>query len=110
MSTGAITSTEYIQWAGPNGQPAYDTAAGTALFAQINALMNSAKTNGVLPVNFYSLQLPKNFWGTPASNFDLTTLQGIKLFRLRNSLNTAFGDLYNYGQPRYIQFGLKLYF
>ena len=25
-------------------------------------------------------------------------------------LNTAFGDLYNYGQPRYIQFGLKLNF
>ena len=80
------------------------------MLTQVNNMLNGAKTNGVLPVNFYTIQLPKNFWGSAASTFDITTLQGFKLFRLRNALNTGFGDLYNYGLPRYIQFGLKLYF
>ena len=111
VSTAAISSAEYDQWATANAQPLAATTAGTAQLAQINAAMNSVKVNGVLPKDFYTVQLPANFWAASASSFDLRTVQGIKLFRLRNSnFNTGFGDLYNYGQPRYIQFGLKLYF
>jgi hypothetical protein len=111
VSTAAISASEYDQWAAPNSQPLSTTPGGQAMLAQINSTMNSVKVNNVLPANFYTIQLPANFWGTSASSFDLRTVQGLKLFRLRNSnFNTGFGDLYNYGQPRYIQFGLKLYF
>ena len=110
ISTANLSASEYDQWASANGQPASTTTAGQAMLTQVNNMLNGAKTNGVLPVNFYTIQLPKNFWGSAASTFDITTLQGIKLFRLRNALNTGFGDLYNYGLPRYIQFGVKLYF
>ena len=110
VSTAALSAAEYDQWASANGQPASTTAAGQALITQVNSSINSVKVNGVLPVNFYTVQLPKNFWGSTAASYDITSLAGFKLFRLRNALNTGFGDLYNYGLPRYIQFGLKLYF
>ena len=110
ISTANLSAAEYDQWASANKQPASTTTAGQAMITQINNMLTGAKTNGVLPVNFYTLQLPKNFWGSTAAGYDITTLQGFKLFRLRNALNTGFGDLYNFGLPRYIQFGLKLYF
>lgn len=77
---------------------------------QINANVNAARVNGALPVNFFSVKLPKNFYGNAASTYDITNLDGYKLFRLRQAYNTTFGDLYQSGQPRFIQFGLKLYF
>jgi hypothetical protein len=64
----------------------------------------------VLPINFFSTPVPTDFWKLQPGNFDINTLQGFKLFRLRQAYNTAFGDLYNSGQPRFIQFGVKLYF
>jgi hypothetical protein len=73
----------------------------------VNSYKNSA---GVLPVNFFSVPVGDNFWGKQPANFDITTPQGFKLFRIRQAYNTAFGDLYNAGTPRYIQFGVKLYF
>jgi hypothetical protein len=111
LSTANISTAEYDAWAGPNNQPLAATAAGAALLAQVNNNLGSVKVNGALPVNFYTVPLPKNFWGTAASAFDIRNLDGLKLYRLRTSnFNTSFGDLYNFGLPRYIQFGLKLYF
>ncbi len=111
LSTTNISNAEYDAWAGPNGQPLSSTPGGQALLTQVNNNLSSVKTNGALPVNFYTVQLPANFWGTPASSFDIRNLSGLKLYRLRTSnFNTGFGDLYNFGLPRYIQFGLKLYF
>jgi hypothetical protein len=111
VSTANITAAEYDAWAGPNSQPLAATAAGAALLAQVNSNLGSARVNGGLPVNFYSVQLPKNFWGTAPSSFDIRNLDGLKLYRLRTSnFNTGFGDLHEFGAPRYIQFGLKLYF
>jgi hypothetical protein len=87
------------------------TTAGTALLNQINAMANAQKSaQGALPANFFALQLPANFYGKAATSYDITTLQGFKYFRLRQAYATNFGTLYNNGQPRYIQFGLKLYF
>ena len=63
-----------------------------------------------LPTNFFSVPLPNNFYGTPATSYDITTVNGYKYFRLRNAYATNFGTLYNSGSPRYLQFGLKLYF
>ena len=107
---GAISTGDYNTWASANNQPLAATSEGAALLTQINSNVNTAKINGVLPTNFFTRKLPNNFYGTPASTFDLRTIDGFKLFRLRQAYNNTFGDLYQSGQPRYIQFGLKLYF
>ena len=76
----------------------------------VNAQKNAA---GVLPLNFFTTRLPDNFYGKSAGSFDITTLTGYKLFRLRQAYNNGFGDLYWANppmQPRYIQLGLKIYF
>jgi Carboxypeptidase regulatory-like domain/TonB-dependent Receptor Plug Domain len=110
-STAALTAADYNTWATLNNQPQASTAAGTALLAQINAMVNSQKNAaGVLPVNFFSIAPGPNLYGNQPGNYDITTLQGFKQFRLRQAYNTSFGDLYNAGQPRYIQFGVKLFF
>jgi hypothetical protein len=67
-------------------------------------------TSGALPANFFATRLPSNFFGVAANAYDITTLQGYKNYQLRTAYNTGFGDLYQAGSPRYIQFGLKLYF
>jgi hypothetical protein len=59
--------------------------------------------------------LPANFFASTANSYDITTTQGYKLYQLRNAYNASFGELYQPGSaggggPRYIQFGLKLYF
>jgi hypothetical protein len=110
-STAALTASDYNSWATLNNQPLAATTQGTANLAAINALLNSQKnTAGVLPTNFFSTPVPSDFWKLQPGNFDITTVQGLKLFRLRQAYNNSFGDLYNAGQPRFIQFGVKLYF
>jgi hypothetical protein len=81
----------------------------------INNMVNAQKvsSNGgtaVLPANFFTTPLPANFYGTQANTFNITTLQGYKLYQLRTAYNTGFGALTNTSSPRYIQFGAKLYF
>jgi len=52
------------------------------------------------------------FATTNQNAFDITTLQGLKLYRLRQNYDANFGTLganLPY-QPRYIQFGLKVFF
>jgi hypothetical protein len=109
-STATLTTAAYNTWAAANNQPAYTTTAGTALYNQIVANVNNQKVNGVLPANFFTTPLPTNFYGTPANSYDITTTQGYKLYQLRNAYSTSFGTLYNSSTPRFIQFGVKLYF
>ncbi len=109
-STATLTAGDYNTWAAANNRPLASTPAGAALLNQINANVNGSKVNGVLPANFFSIPVPKNFYGTPASAYDITSISGYKLFRSRQAYQTGFGDLHQSGQPRYIQFGLKLYF
>ena len=109
-STATVTTAAYGTWAAANGQPAYTTPAGTALYNQIVNNVNTYKVNGVLPANFFSVPLPTNFYGTPANSYDITTVQGYKNYQLRHAYSTTFGTLYNNSSPRFIQFGVKLYF
>jgi hypothetical protein len=109
--TTAMTAAEYNTWATPNNQPLAATTAGTALLNQINAnIATFRNAAGILPTNFFTVPLPQNFYGTPATSYDIRTVDGYKYFRLRNAYATNFGTLYNNGTPRYIQFGVKLYF
>lgn len=104
----AITAAEYDSWAAfdPVNRPARSTPAGTAAFNAAVAL----RPTGVLPLNFYTVPLPDSFSTTAANSFDITTLNGYKLFRLRNAYSQAFGQLRELGLPRYVQLGLKIYF
>jgi len=110
-STVALSNADYNTWAAANNQPLQSTAAGAALLTQINNMVASQRNAaGVLPVNFFSVPLPADFWGKAPTSYDITTLNGFKYFRLRQAYTTSFGDLYSAGLSRFIQFGVKLYF
>jgi len=85
----------------------------TATLTQVqNLTINSRLPSGAIPLDFFHVPIPQGFATTAATSFDITTLSGLKLYRLRQAYDANFGTLgasVPY-QPRYIQFGLKLYF
>jgi hypothetical protein len=108
-----ITTAEYNTWATANGQPPASTPAGAKQLAQIRGMVNSQRLpSGALPLDFFHMQLPQTFFGTKFTGYDITTLQGFKLYRLRQAYgtNNGFGQLRELGMPRYVQFGIKIYF
>ncbi|HYW44531.1 MAG TPA: hypothetical protein VE959_16845 [Bryobacteraceae bacterium] len=109
-STATLSTAAYNSWAAANNQPAYSTTAGAAIYNQIVAMVNAQKTNNVLPASFFTIPLPADFYGKQPNSYDITTLQGYKLYQLRTAYATNFGTLYNSNTPRYVQFGVKLYF
>ena len=89
----------------------YYNGPGVAAYQEINDMVNAQRTSGVLPNNFFAVQLPAGFNSANATSYDIRTLDGYKYYRLRNAYSTGFGTLYNpNGSSRYIQFGLKLLF
>jgi hypothetical protein len=75
------------------------------------ALVNAQRLpSNALPLDFFHIQLPQGFATRLPNSFDITTLQGFKLYRLRQAYDANFGTLREVQQPRYIQFGLKIYF
>jgi hypothetical protein len=113
-STGTLTTAAYNTWATYNNQPQYSATVGSPGYSQYNQIVNmvNAQRNrlSALPADFFTVPLPTNFFGTNANAFDIRTLGGYKLYQLRTSYVANFGDLYNNGTPRYVQFGLKFYF
>jgi hypothetical protein len=104
------SNAEYNTWAAANSKPLQGTTDGNALLSQINATINGFRNaSGVLPTNFFTVPLPANFWAANANSFDITTPQGYKYYRLRQQLGTA-GQVHQFGQARYIQLGLKIFF
>jgi hypothetical protein len=120
-STATISTSSYNTWATANGQPAYSATVGSPGYVEYNQIVSNVNSfrnsAGVLPNDFFTVPLPNNFFGISANSYDIRTTQGYKLYQLRTAYNAGFGDLYqpnSYGStgggPRYIQFGLKLYF
>jgi hypothetical protein len=110
-STATLSTASYNTWATANNQPQYSTTAGAAVYNQIVNMVNAQKNAaGILPANFFTIPLPTGFYSKQPNSFDITTLQGYKLYQLRTAYSTSFGTLYNNGTPRYIQFGVKLFF
>ena len=108
-----LSTAEYNAWAVANNQPQTSTPSGTAQYNAINAMVNATRVGGVngpLPTDFFHTPLPQGFAAKNANSFDITTLSGFKLYRLRQAYGNGFGQLRELGQPRYIQFGLKIYF
>jgi hypothetical protein len=102
----AVTQAELTAWLAAN-------PGKNATLTQVqNLTINSRLPSGAIPLDFFHVPIPQGFASTAATSFDITTLSGLKLYRLRQAYDTSFGVLgasVPY-QPRYIQFGLKLYF
>ncbi len=106
----AFTAAEVTSWLAAN-------PGRTATVEQVNGLINSARlpvvsgqTVGAIPLNFFSLPVPQGFATRIPNSFDITTLEGIKLFRLRQSYDANFGTLGAVSNPRYIQIGVRVFF
>lgn len=114
-----ITAAEYNAWATFNGQPLSTTSAGAALLAQIRGNVNATRQTGPagpqtggLPLDFFHVPLPQGFATRDALSFDIRTLEGFRLYRIRQTYDTNFGTLTGTSntQPRYIQFGIRVFF
>lgn len=114
-----LTMSEYDTWANLNGQPpcaankssVCTNTAGQQLYNQITQMINSQRlSSGALPTTFWTVPLPQQFATTDANKFDIRTLDGFKLYRLRQAYNTGFGQLRELQLPRYLQFGLRIFF
>lgn len=104
-----ITLAEYNSWATANGRP-IATATDPAFIAVQNLTINNRLSSGAIPLNFYSIALPEGFATRTPNSFDITTLEGMKLYRLRQTYDANFGTLFAVNNPRYIQFGIRLFF
>ena len=115
-----ITNAEYDTWRNfdPATRPARTTPEGAAKLAQINAIVTNNRVPGTqtLPRNFFTVQLPDRFFTRNANSFDISTLEGLKFYRMRQSYTAdRWGFLDVAGSrsgytPRFIQVALKLYF
>jgi hypothetical protein len=125
----AISAAEYNAWAIFNNQPQSNTAAGQAILAQIRGMVDNVRlaprpgqTSGALPDAFFTTLIPQGFATTNPLSYNITTLQGFQLWRLRNAYEANFGTLTSgqvgnsFGSPnpgtssRYLQFGIRLIF
>ena len=115
-----ISNAEYDAWAAfaPATRPARTTTAGAALLTQINGTLTANRITGTqaLRADFFHVPLPEGFFSMNANQFDLVTVQGLQLYRMRQSYTpdrwgfldiTAGRSGYT---PRFIQVALKFYF
>lgn len=107
---GLVTANELTAWLAAN-------PGRTATLDQVNALLinsrlpvGSGQATGALPLNFFSIRVPEGFATKNPNSFDITTLEGLKLYRLRQAYNTGFGTLFAPPNSRYIQFGVRIFF
>ena len=127
VRSSPISAAEYDAWAGFNNQPLSSTTAGQALLGQIRGMIAAfrlpprpGQTSGALPGNFFSVPLPQGFATMNALAHNITTLEGFRLYRLRQNYDGNFGTLTSgaiaFGSPnpgtspRYLQFGIRLIF
>jgi hypothetical protein len=89
----------------------------TATLNQVNALLNNSRlppftgqAAGPLPLDFFRLPVPEGFATRNPNSFDIRTLEGLKHYRLRQSYDANFGSLFAVNNPRYIQFGIRVFF
>lgn len=118
-SESTISNAEYDAWAAAaTGRPARSTSAGAATLAQINSIITSARIpgTGTLLRDFFHIQLPAGFYSMNPNSFDITTPEGLKLYRMRQAYTS---DRWGYldvatGRsgytPRFIQIAVKFYF
>jgi len=78
---------------------------------QIQGFVTGARNaKGALPSDFFTIPVPQGFATANSNSFDIRTPNGYKLWVLSQNYSTSFGTLNVKSIPRYVQFGLKLYF
>jgi len=105
-----VTLAEYNNWAAFNGLPAATGATDPNLLAVQNLTISNRLPSGAIPLNFYSIPVPEGFATRNPNSFDIRTLTGLKHYRLRGTYDANFGTLFAVNNPRYVQFGLRLFF
>lgn len=125
LNTGRLSVTDYNNWAAFNGQPLSanppTSGPGAQILNSINAMVDaqrlpvppnsSSGAFGRLPADFFTVPLPQGITFMNANSFDIRTLDGYKLYRVRQDLGTGTGRFYVPQQTaRYLQFGLKISF
>jgi hypothetical protein len=106
-----LTAAQYDTWAAYNNQPLSTTSDGAQQLAQIQSFITGNRNSkGALPSDFWTVPVPTGFATRNPNSFDVRMLTGFKLYSLANTYNTTFGNLSVKSIPRYIQFGLKIYF
>jgi hypothetical protein len=74
----------------------------------------------VLPRDFYAVPVPQGFHSVNLNSFDITNVNGLKLYRLKQAytpdrwgylgVTRGAGGLASPYTPRFLQFAVKLYF
>ncbi len=125
-----ITIAEYNSWANfwnaahpSDTVTLQSTASGAAINPTLLAIRTSVNNTrlvgtggantGPLPLDFFHVPLPQGFATRDPLSFDLRSLDQYKLYRIRQTYDTNFGTLtgnFSGQNPRYIQFGLRIFF
>jgi hypothetical protein len=106
-----VTAAEFDAWARFNNRPLSNTPAGAALFEQSrNVILSNRNQASVLPDKFFNVPVPQGFARTNALSYDITQVDGFKLYRLRQSFRETFGQLWSLPSPRQIQMSLRIIF
>ncbi len=114
-----LTNEEYNGWAAAApGRPARTTQAGLDTMAQINQIIinNRLPNSQLLRRDFFHVKVPEGFFSMNANSFDITTLEGLQLYRLRQAYTPDRWGFLNVTSersgysPRFVQIALKFYF
>jgi hypothetical protein len=84
---GLLSTAQFNAWADFNGRPRAGTPAGDSLRAAADQIVTSARLPGttVLRADFFRVPVPEGFHSMNANEFDITTAEGLKLYRLRQA-------------------------
>lgn len=112
---GLLSLAQFNAWADFNSRPRAGTPAGDALRAAADQIVTSARLPGttVLRADFFRMPVPEGFHSMDANEFDITTAEGLKLYRLRQAYTP---DRWGYlgarspYTPRFVQIAVKIYF
>lgn len=112
---GTLTLAQFNAWAAFNARPLAGTPAGDQLRALVDQIVIAGRVPGltVLTPDFFHIPVPEGFHSMDANSFDITTAQGLKLYRLRQAYTPdrwGFLGARSPYTPRFVQIALKVYF
>jgi hypothetical protein len=112
---GLLSVAQYNAWANFNGRPLAGTPDGDQLRAMVDQIILSGRVPGtqVLRPDFFSVPVPQGFHSLNANSFDITTEEGLKLYRMRQAYTPdrwGFLGAQSPYAPRFVQIAVKIYF
>ena len=85
-------------------------ASNTARFVAARLIRDGRIRRSYIGVGGQTVPIPRAFATTDPNSYDIRNLNGFKLYRLRQAYNTGFGQLRELQLPRYLQFGVRIFF